>query len=550
MIIWRKEGAGHSQDPANSVILAARDIITLKCFDAIEASNSDSNRKSYGNNRYLHSNLLQWLNSDAAAGAWYSAKHSADAAPTNANVWSNYNEYDQEAGFLTNFSADLKAALLTVNKVTAKNTVTDGGSYETVSSKIFLESTTEVGLANENSIAEGTIYEFYSNNNTNAQRIRKPTAEAVSKSEYTNGSLNTGAGWYYWLRTPYAGHSHGVRFVHTDGSLSGNDAYYGYRGVAPAYALSSSTLVSDTTDSDGCYTLEWNAAPDINGSSSLGDKNAAFTASFTITDKDNDAVSATVKLDGSTVQTIANVVLGDTYTLDVDRSTFRGLSVGSHSFVITATDSAGNTATKTMTFQKVASTVTITGSDGDKGNHWIAPEFTYKVNDSAGNNVDVVEAIDGTTVRSLTNVALNSDLTFDLSGFASLSNEQSHTLTITATNEAGTEEVRTWTFTKLPGELIYYTTPQATDAAAQKINVVLNYGHTGSGTPSVRIEATNDAMAIQAHWEDMTAAWEAGEAYEFENTPSADFGIAIRVTVTKDANTERVFVTSHGISFA
>ena len=550
MIIWRKEGAGHSQDPANSVILAARDIITLKCFDAIEASNSDSNRKSYGNNRYLHSNLLQWLNSDAAAGAWYSAKHSADAAPTNANVWSNYNEYDQEAGFLTNFSADLKAALLTVNKVTAKNTVTDGGSYETVSSKIFLESTTEVGLANENSIAEGTIYDYYNSNNTNAQRVRKPTAEAVSKSEYTNGSLNTGAGWDYWLRTPYAAFSINVRGVRTDGSLNDDGAYSGRNGVAPAYALSSSTLVSDSTDSDGCYTLQWNAAPVINGASSLGDKNGAFDATFSITDADNDAVSATVKLDGTTVQTIASVDLGSTYTLQVDKATFRSLSIGSHSFVITATDSAGNSTTKTMAFQKVASTVTISGSDGNKGNFWIAPSFTYQVGDSAGNSVDVVEAIDGTTTKTITGATLDTDITFDLSSFASLSNETSHTLTITATNEAGTEEVRTWTFTKLPGELIYYTQPIETDAAAKKINVVLNYGHTGSGTPTVRIEATNNARAIQATWEDMTEAWEAGESYEFENEPAADFGIAIRVTVTKDANTERVFVTSHGITFA
>lgn len=65
-----------------------------------EASNSNSDRKQYGNNRYQYSNLLQWLNSNAAAGAWYSAKHSADAPPTNANVWNNYNEYDAWAGFL------------------------------------------------------------------------------------------------------------------------------------------------------------------------------------------------------------------------------------------------------------------------------------------------------------------------------------------------------------------------------------------------------------------------------------------------------------------
>lgn len=545
-IIWRKEGAGHSKDPANSVILATRDIITIKGFDGREASNSNTNRQRYGNSRYLHSNLLQWLNSDKAANAWYSAQHSADAAPTKANC--DYNGYNTEAGFLTNFSADLKAALLTVSKVTAKNTDTDGGGYESVSSKIFLESTTEVGLANENNIAEGAIYEYYSSNNTDARRIRKPTAEAVSKSDYTDDSLNANSGWQYWLRTPRENYPCYVRTVNTNGSLLVSDACAGGRGVVPACALSSSALVSDTTDSDGCYTLQFNTAPVINGSTSLGDKNASFDATFSITDKDGDAVSATVKLDGNTVQTIASVVLGNTYTLQVDKTVFRGLSNGSHSFVITATDSAGNSSTKTMTFQKVASTVTITGSDGSKGNHWQQPGFTYQVGDSAGSSVDIIESIDGTTTKTITGARLNTDIIFDLSSFASLSNEQTHTLKITATNESGTVAVRTWTFKKLPGELIYYTEPIPTDAAAQKINVVLNYSR--DGNPAVKIEATNNARAIEAAWEDMTEAWKAGRAYEFGNTPSADFGIAIRVTITKNANTERVYVNSHGIAFA
>jgi hypothetical protein len=72
--------------------LIAEKIITLKCFDAKEASNPNSNRANYGNNRYSQSNIDQWLNSAAGAGAWYSARHSYDAPPNNANVWSNYND--------------------------------------------------------------------------------------------------------------------------------------------------------------------------------------------------------------------------------------------------------------------------------------------------------------------------------------------------------------------------------------------------------------------------------------------------------------------------
>ena len=180
-IVFKIADKNHSGYPSNSVTLITEKIIQLMCFDAKEPSNSNSDRKQYGNNRYQYSNLLQWLNSNAAAGAWYSAKHSADAPPTNANVWNNYNEYDAWAGFLAMLDPKFVAELLTTTQTVARNTVTDGGSYETVTSKMFLPSTTEVGLANENNIAEGTLLALFSND---ASRVAYPTAQCVSNSEY------------------------------------------------------------------------------------------------------------------------------------------------------------------------------------------------------------------------------------------------------------------------------------------------------------------------------------------------------------------------------
>ena len=140
---------------ANRVKLITEKIITLKCFDAIEASNPDSNRKQYGNNRYSVSNIDQWLNSAAGAGAWYSAKHDYDAPPNESNVYDGYNEYDAEAGFLANFEESFRNAILDSTIRVAKNTVTDGGGYEDITRKVYLLSNTEVGLSNENGIAEG-----------------------------------------------------------------------------------------------------------------------------------------------------------------------------------------------------------------------------------------------------------------------------------------------------------------------------------------------------------------------------------------------------------
>ena len=44
-----------------------------------------------------------------------------------------------------------------------------------------------------------------------------------------------------------------ARYVLSGGALGGNYASRGRHGLRPACNLSSDLLVSDTTDSDGCY---------------------------------------------------------------------------------------------------------------------------------------------------------------------------------------------------------------------------------------------------------------------------------------------------------
>lgn len=353
-IVFKIADKNHSGYPSNSVTLITEKIIQLMCFDAKEASNSNSDRKQYGNNRYQHSNILQWLNSNAAAGKWYSAKHSADAPPTNANVWNNYNEYDAWAGFLAMLDPKFVAELLTTTQTVARNTVTDGGSYETVTSKMFLPSTTEVGLANENNIAEGTLLALFSND---ASRVAYPTAQCVSNSEYTNSNFSTSKGWYWWLRTPYSSDAGNVRFVRSDGSLYGVSAYNGGRGVRPLCNLKSSILVSDSPNSDGNYTVIYNSAPSappvISGSNAdLGTKRGDFTYQYSVTDPDGDTVNVVEKIDGKTIATKNAITLGATQTLSVSGNTFTALTNAQHTITITATDSAGNSAVRTLTFTK------------------------------------------------------------------------------------------------------------------------------------------------------------------------------------------------------
>lgn len=303
---------GHNHYGANQTALVSEKIISLKAFDAKEASNSNSDRKTYGNNCYSQSNIRQWLNSSTAS--WYSAQHSADAQPNNANVWSNYNEYDAEPGFLTNFSENMRNALVPTTLTVAKNTVTDGGGSEAVSDKVFLLSNTEVGLVNENNIAEGKLMSLFS---TASNRITKPTATAVSKSEYTNSSLNANSDWNYWLRTPYASSSNFARCVNEYVTINISSAYYGNVGVRPALNLNSTIAVSDAPDADGAYVIQWNATPTINVTSPSDARtlyeNDTFAIAGTTTDTDNgNVVSVKYSIDGGATQAITASVSAGT----------------------------------------------------------------------------------------------------------------------------------------------------------------------------------------------------------------------------------------------
>lgn len=254
-IIWTIVAKNHVSTPAypsNSVTLHAAEILDLRCFDAKEPSNSNSDRQNYGNNRYSVSNLDQWLNKDAAGGAWYSAAHSADHSPDTTEGTGGYGtQYAARPGFLNGFTDDEKAAILSTTIRVVKPSV-DGGSYEDVVRKVFLPSTTEVGLSNENSIAEGAAWGYYT---SNTARIGYLTQQCFSNTPSSSKPSSKTTAWYWWLRTPRYSSAYLARRVFSDGNLSNHNAFIGVSGVRPALNLSSSQLVSDTSDSDGCYTV-------------------------------------------------------------------------------------------------------------------------------------------------------------------------------------------------------------------------------------------------------------------------------------------------------
>lgn len=252
-IIWTIVAKNHPGYPANSITLHTEKIIDLRCFDAEEPNNPLVNRQYYGNNRYSVSNIDQWLNkAGLPSGGWYVAQHDYDQAPNAANV--NFNTpYDTRPGFLYHFSAQERNAILSTTLRVAKPSV-DGGGYEDITRRVFLPSATEVGLANEGGIAEGTAWGFYTSNDARKAYL---TAQAFNNTLSTVKPSTISETWVWWLRTPASTSTYYARSVYTGGTQSNDAAHDGNMGVRPALNLSSSLLVSDTTDADGCYTMVW-----------------------------------------------------------------------------------------------------------------------------------------------------------------------------------------------------------------------------------------------------------------------------------------------------
>lgn len=248
-IIWTISDKNHSGYPANSVTLFSKAIIDLIGFDAKEPTNTDTNRQTYGNNKYSVSNIDQYLNDTGLS--WWTASHAYDTTPNDAGM-SQPTGYADKKGFKSNFTTEELSAVLDTTIRIAKNTVTDGGSYEDIVRKFFPPSVTELNLANENSIAEGVVLSAYSGA-ADAARIAYATQAVITNTLSASKPASTAAAWYYWLRTPNSALSYRVRYVSSSGALNYYNAYDGNFGLRPLCNLRSDILVSDSVDSDGCY---------------------------------------------------------------------------------------------------------------------------------------------------------------------------------------------------------------------------------------------------------------------------------------------------------
>lgn len=254
-------------DADGSPMLYSEKILCLKPFDAAESGNAnqigdnpystDYDRQQYGSNNWENSNIREWLNSSDTA-----VKYTTQP-PTKDAVCDSYNAYEDEAGFLSNFSQSERAA---IKPVTHKSILADidkgqaeGGSavmnydliidtcvqnydtayYKNVSDRVYLLDAKE-------------LHDYVYTSSKNEYR-RKPTQEAVDNSDFKWRDFDTSDYWFNWLRTPHTDYSLIVRFVGRGGGVSNEYAYERMGGVVPALNLKSGICKSGKGTVDEPY---------------------------------------------------------------------------------------------------------------------------------------------------------------------------------------------------------------------------------------------------------------------------------------------------------
>lgn len=386
----------------------------------------------------------------------------------------------------------------------------------------------------------------------NASRIAYPTAQAVSNSTYTSSSLAASKAWYWWLRDAYASDSCGVRVVRSDGALSINVACRGNYGLRPAFNLSSDLLISDSTDSDGCYTVIYNTAPTVPASITVP---TTVEGGQTLTiqwgaSTDTDGNLSGYKLERSVGGGSWSQIYSGTARSYTDTITFGWTTVA---YRVRAYDAAGaHSGYKTSDTRTVHNNraPVISGTDRNLGSFSSsAPSTTYNVTDADGDTVAVKVYLDGTLKQSFNaTLGTNYTLNFSAADWKKVLNG-AHTWKVTADDGNGGTATRTITFTKAVTSIAFTTDVMTADDMPTKAIVNMK-GNVPAGA-TLKIEICNNGNDASPTWEDITQKVQLGQKHFFTNKTktASSWGVALRVTVNKGTATETCYITQIGGNF-
>lgn len=537
-----------------SVTCLTEKIIDYRCFDAIEAGNPDrsGHAKLYGRPAYGPSNLRAWLNSNLTN--WWSYNSSYDTSPTE-NTVTHGAPYADRPGFLSYFTEEERNSL-PYSGVAYYNAWNDTG-WTMLTDKVFLPAALEL-LGGEHS-KEVTGYtskqwEYFLNG---ASPLAYPTEQCVQYEE-TDGTVfpTVPSGTQnraYWLREGNSTNYPYAPFLNYEGKVTHNMACNSTMGVRPAVNIFNDTWVTDTLDNEGCYVVSYDPAPSEPSFIKVpkGEVKSGESVSISWTESTDPLEnSVTYKLlvyknDSATATVLYNgAARSYEHFISSDLTSVR--------YSVIATNTNGTSSAEVMSERVTVNNnqaPVISGSDTNLGEKTSDFTRTYSVTDAENDVVTVVEAIDGTQIRSY-NATLGVTNTISISGETFLKlNNGTHSLTITATDSEGAKSVRTYTFTKnVP--YIYIET-NAMPSSEMPTRLYMTVGRSIPEGATFTVKVTNNGNDASPTWEDATDSVVDNTVHNFSNTKktAASWGVAIQVSVARNNAEGTCYVSSIGGNF-
>lgn len=182
-------------------------------------------RTAYGDNRWAHSAYEQWLNSKAAAGAWWLPRDEYDVPP---------DQLSQKAGFMSGFGDDFLSIVQPVKVRTAKNTTAFDGSFDETYDTFFLPSLEQI-YAQTQIAGEGEYWEYWKH----ALGRTSPNGwyDSNKNEAYKTYAINAKtSAQLVRLRSAFRGGAYVAWYVYSSGSVGSNSALWSYR-CAPACVI-------------------------------------------------------------------------------------------------------------------------------------------------------------------------------------------------------------------------------------------------------------------------------------------------------------------------
>ena len=194
----------------------------------------------------------------------------------------------------------------------------------------------------------------------------------------------------------------------------------------------------------------------------------------------------------------------------------------------------------------------ISGTDSALGSFSAAaPSYEYTVTDADGHQVDVVEMLDGVTLRSYTvTLGQTNTLTIGSEAWLKVVNG-SHTLKIVATDAKDASVTRTLTFTKAVTSVEFEQT-LAMEADAMPTKALVNIQGNFPAGCTLQVWICNNGNDASPTWEDITQKARTGQKHYFTNktkTASA-WGVKVKAKLLRGSATETCYIQSIGGNFA